>query len=183
MKEYVFDKQRFLIEVTITGIFCFAIMILAIILALTGYLAPLMIGIACIAAYTCWNSFVSKSNSEKVIVDDTSIRFYAYHREDVYTLSEIRQLRIREFPSSGKMYIRIDHYNAFKGRYWLQTNLFSDGKELFHKLLDIEYAMHPDTLKARARRVNSEYLDAEKKGLFEKGKQKRRRKCIVIKRK
>jgi hypothetical protein len=66
---------------------------------------------------------------------------------------------IREFPSSGKMYLRVGKTTLLHGRYWLQTKVFTDGRELFQALLDIEYAKNPDTIKARARRVNTEYLE------------------------
>ena len=59
------------------------------------------------------------------------------------------------------MYIRINDSSLFKGRYWLQTRVMTDGRELFQRICDLEFRIHPDTLKARARRVNSEYLEAE----------------------
>ena len=37
----------------------------------------------------------------------------------------------------------------------------TDGKELFQRMTDIEYAKHPETIKARARRINTEYLEHE----------------------
>lgn len=181
MKEYTYDKRAFFIEVTITGIFSAIIMAGAIILAVLGILTPLMLAIAVIAGYSCWNTYVSKSNTETVTVDDEYISFSVYGREDKYLMKDIEQFRIREFPSSGKMYIRMNKSNAFKGRYWLQTKVFSDGKELFRSLLDIEYKLHPDTLKARARRVNTEYIEAEKSGKF--SKKRRRGKRLIIKRK
>lgn len=163
MKEYTYNDKSFLMEVTITGLFCGFITIVCLILACLGFLSGLMVFIAIVAGYSFWNCFISKSNSQKVILDDDYISFKTYNREDRFAFNDIKRLRIREFPTSGKMYIRINDSTAFKGRYWIQTKVFSDGNELFRKLLDIEYEMHPDTLKARARRVNTEYMEAEKK--------------------
>ena len=50
-----------------------------------------------------------------------------------------------------------------KGRYWLNTRNYNDGQELFRLLLDMEYEKHPESLKARARRVNTEYNAQVKK--------------------
>lgn len=179
MKEYSYDKRSFLVGVTITSIFCLVLMVVCLLLALFNIMPALLCFVALVAFYTVWNSFISKSNSQKVIITDTSIQFYCYHRLDTYVIKDIERLSIREFPTSGKMYIRMNHPTIFKGRYWLQTKLFSDGNELFRSLLDLEYKLHPDTLKARARRVNSAYIEAEKKGLY---KRKRKHRFIIHRR-
>ena len=51
----------------------------------------------------------------------------------------------------------------------------TDGQELFSKILDIEYQLHPDTIKARARRTNTKYLQIEQQ-LKETRKQKSKEK-------
>lgn len=161
MKVYQYDKRLFLIEVKVTGYFCIAVIFLCLYMALNNVAPGLMIMAALIAFYTVWNTFISHSNPEIVKFEENAISFSSFQKEDRYTFEDIKQFRIREFPSSGKMYIRINNSNLFKGRYWVQTSQFNDGKELFHKLLDMEYEMHPDTLKARARRVNTEYREAQ----------------------
>lgn len=172
MKSYMYDKKLFFVEVTFTGIFCILACFTCICLAIVGYLPQLMIFLAIIAIYNVWNTFISKSTSEEVVINKDFISFNAYKRCDKYILTEIKRLRIREFPSSGKMYIRINDSSLLKGRYWIQTKQFENGKELFHALLDIEYEMHPETLKARARRVNTEYIEAAKH-VIPKAKKKR----------
>lgn len=163
-KKYHYDKLLFLFDVKITGGFCLLIVFVCLYLAIRGIVnAPLMIIAAIIAFYTMWNSFIAKTNTQIVTINDQAISFYAFGREDVYELADIKKLRIREFPTGGKMYIRINDYGLMQGRYWIQFKKFSDGPELFKKFLDIEYELHPDTLKARARRVNTEYLEMEKK--------------------
>lgn len=162
MKSYMYGKRSFFIQVTFTGIFCIIICFTCVLLAFVGYMPQMMLFFTLVAAYNVWNTFISKSTSEEVIIDDEYISFSAYNHCDKYLFSDIKKLRIREFPSSGKMYIRVNESSVLKGRYWIQTKQFENGKELFRALLDLEYKMHPDTLKARARTVNTEYLEAEK---------------------
>lgn len=180
MKVYTYSKTAFFMQVKFTGIFCIVVAILTLLSAVSGYMSGLMLFISLVALYQVWNTFISHSNPEKVILDEDTICFSSFQKEDQFIISEIKQLRVREFPSSGKMYIRIDNASILHGRYWLQTSQFNDGKELFRALLDIEYKKHPDTLKARARTVNTEYINA---GVSRNGtKKKRQRKMIRVNR-
>lgn len=163
MKEYKFDRKIFNVEITLTGVFCIVIILACIAGAIMNKLPGLLIFAAVIAAYTAWNDFVSISNPEKVVISDDFISFYAFGREHKYPLSDISQFRVREFPTSGKIFLRVNNANIFKGRYWLHTKMFSDGKELFTIIRDMEFKIHPDSLKARARIVNTEFAEAERK--------------------
>lgn len=123
------------------------------------FLAPgLLILFAVVALNQVWNTFVAIANPRVVTIDDGSIAFSAFGRTDRYELPAIREFRIREFPTAGKMYVRVNGGGATRGRYWIQTRVMTEGDDLFRKLLDIEYAKHPDSIKARARRVNSKFM-------------------------
>lgn len=162
MKTYSFDKKTFMVEVTLTGIFAGGIMIYSLVNIVMGNAAVLFAIVLLVAAYTAWNDFISISNPDTVKINENSISFLAYGREHSYLLSDIKNFRIREFPSSGKIFLRVNKSGLLKGRYWIHTKMFDDGKELFDTLRDMEYNIHPDSLKARARRVNTEYIRAQK---------------------
>jgi len=175
MKTYTYDKTRYLISVTITGIFCVLLCLFALVMIALNKMRPLMALVLLVAGYTAFNYFVAKSTPSIVKINDKAISFYAFGREDTYPLKGLKQLTIREFPSNLKMYIRIGDYGLYKGRYWVQGKMFEDGKEMFRKLLDIEYKLFPNTLKARARTTNTEYIEAKKKGEIVKNKYGRKR--------
>lgn len=158
MKEYRYNRQSFFIQVKFTGWFCIAIAVTTLVLGLTGTYAPLMIFLSVIALYTAWNTFISRSTVEIVRMDENEIQFETFGKVVTYPIQDLKVFKIREFPSSGKMYLRINDYDAIKGRYWIQTAQFNDGKELFLKLIDLEYKLFPETLKSRARTVNTEYI-------------------------
>jgi hypothetical protein len=170
---YSYLKRYFFIEVTLTGIVCLAALLVCPYLAYRGIAPGIMIVLMVPAAYQVWNTFVAIANPQMVEIDDEAIAFSAWGRTDRYAWNDVTSFRVREFPSAGKIYIRINNSGLLRGRYWLQTRVMTDGRELFQRICDLEYKIHPDTLKARARKVNSEYLEAEKASDDEKPKSRR----------
>lgn len=170
---YSYLKRYFFIEVTLTGIVCLAALLVCPYLAYKGIAPGIMIVLMVPAAYQVWNTFVAIANPQTVEIDDEAIAFSAWGRTDRYLWNDVTSFRVREFPSAGKIYIRVNNSGLLRGRYWLQTRVMTDGRELFQRICDLEYKIHPDTLKARARRVNSEYLEAEKASDDEKPKSRR----------
>lgn len=181
-KCYTYQNPYYQIEVLGTGIFCILIFLVCIWCIVTNQFIGRALGFlfAIPAGYQVWNTFVSLSNPQKVCIDETNdtLTFSGLGRCDTYKLSELSAFLVRPFPSSGKLYIRVNNHNLLKGRYWVPTKVFSDGKELFDWCLEKEYTLHPDTLKARARRVNQEYIDNadEIKALRAKNKNKIKKK-------
>lgn len=157
MKHYQYEKKRFMVQVTITGIFCAILAMISIVFMVQGFMPAIMAIVFIVSVYTVFNTFIAKTTPETIDISKHQITFGAYNQEARYTISQLKEFRIREFPTSGKMYIRVNDYSLLKGRYWVQTKMFNDSKELFMELLDIEYTLHPESLKARARRVNTEY--------------------------
>ncbi len=159
---YTYMKRYFLIEVQLTAVISALALILCTVWAFMGIYPPLMVLIDIAAFYQLWNTFVAIANPREVTLTDEEISFSCWGRTESYRIDELKEFRVREFPTAGKMYIRVNDHNIFHGRYWLQTQQMTNGKELFQRIQDLEYAIHPDTLKARARRVNTEYIEAEK---------------------
>lgn len=156
--KYTYSKSKYFIDQTLTGVISLVgIIIIPIVYFLYDFstVLPIIFFITCV--YTFWNSFVAKVNSEIVGISETKVSFEAYGKKDVYSLDKIEKMNIREFPSSGKMYIRIYNNNK-KNRYWIHTKRFEEGLQLFHKLRDVEYTKHPETIKSKARTVNTRYL-------------------------
>ena len=184
-RTFVYEPPFYHIEVTAVGVVCAVLLAACVWMAVTGAglgtELAVVVGVVCF--YQVWNTFVSLSNPEKVIVDDDAgtITFSGYGRSDTYVISELTTFLVRPFPSSGKTYVRVNDHSLVRGRYWVPTKMFNDSRELFDYLCDLEYRVHPDSIKARARNVNQEYIDnADKiKAVQEREraerKQKRRR--------
>lgn len=105
--------------------------------------------------YSVVNNFVLKVNSEIVEVGEDAISFEAYGKKDSYAISEVESIQLKEFPSSGKIFVRVTDNSKKQKKYWIHTASFEEGKALFKELLDIEYHKHPERLKAIARSTST----------------------------
>ena len=150
MNEFKYNRLLYLFDVIITGIVAIGAFIASLVYFHSNLSLLLLIGIVCI--YTIWNSFVSKVHPEKIVIKENEIVFESFNSKDRYYID------VREFPSSGKLYLRIGNEQLQKGRYWINTKNYNNGKELFQLFRDLDYKINPDSLKSKARRVNTEYL-------------------------
>lgn len=157
MGTYTYDSAMFNVSVVFTGVFCIALAIVGVLGAVGfGPLPPgLAAVVALIALYQVWNTFVAIANPRQVIVSERSLSFLAFGREDRFPLDQIDELKVREFP--GKLYVRVNGGGLLRGRYWVQTGRMDGGETLFRWFEDFEYQMHPNTVKATARRSSEVY--------------------------
>ena len=156
MNEFKYNKLLYLFDVIITGIVAIGAFIASLVYFHSNLSLLLLIGIVCI--YTIWNSFVSKVHPEKIVIKENEIVFESFNSKDRYYIDGTDRFQLREFPSSGKLYLRIGNEQLQKGRYWINTKNYNNGKELFQLFRDLDYKINPDSLKSKARRVNTEYL-------------------------
>ena len=156
MNEFKYNRLLYLFDVIITGIVAIGAFIASLVYFHSHLSLLLLIGIVCI--YTIWNSFVSKVHPEKIVIKENEIVFESFNSKDRYYIDGTDRFQLREFPSSGKLYLRIGNEQLQKGRYWINTKNYNNGKELFQLFRDLDYKINPDSLKSKARRVNTEYL-------------------------
>lgn len=156
MNEFKYNRLLYLFDVIITGIVAIGAFIASLVYFHSNLSLLLLIGIVCI--YTIWNSFVSKVHPEKIVIKENEIVFESFNSKDRYYIDGTDRFQLREFPSSGKLYLRIGYAQLQKGRYWINTKNYNNGKELFQLFRDLDYKINPDSLKSKARRVNTEYL-------------------------
>ena len=92
------------------------------------------------------------------MIKENEIVFESFNSKAKYYIDGSDRFQLREFPSSGKLYLRIGKAQFQKGRYWINTKNYNNGKELFEIFRDLDYKINPESLKSKARRVNTEYL-------------------------
>ena len=156
MNEFKYNKLLYLFDVIITGIVAIGAFIASLVYFHSNLSLLVLVGIVCI--YTMWNSFVSKVHPEKIVIKGNEIVFESFNSKDSYYIDGTDRFQLREFPSSGKLYLRIGKAQFKKGRYWINTKNYNNGKELFELFRDLDYQINPESLKSKARRVNTEYL-------------------------
>ena len=156
MNEFKYNRLLYLFDVIITGIVAIGAFIASLVYFHSNLSLLLLVGI--VSIYTMWNSFVSKVHPEKIVIKENEIVFETFNSKDRYYIDGTDRFQLREFPSSGKLYLRIGNEQLQKGRYWINTKNYNNGKELFQLFRDLDYKINPDSLKSKARRVNTEYL-------------------------
>ncbi|MCI8401264.1 MAG: hypothetical protein HFI38_04085 [Lachnospiraceae bacterium] len=167
MRTYEYDPAIYARKITLIGGFCALIFLYSIYSLIVSGGNVIWIAAAIISAYTVWETFISLSNPSKVIVDADSITFCAYGREHRYLWSDINRFRVKEFVGARKLFVRINEASILKGRYWLHCYYFNDTDLLYKYIVDKEYLIHPDSLKARAR-------ESGEKDLAERAEKKKR---------
>lgn len=157
MKKYIYDSRRYIVSVTIPGIF----MILILIYALFNNYMNLSINIyslmIVICTYGIFNTFVSSSNPKMITMDNKYVCFSSFNTTHEYEIKAIKKIKIREFHDK-KMYLKINEGGFFKGRYWIKTNMFNDSIELYNYFIELEECLHPESLKFRNKRLKSNEL-------------------------
>ena len=156
MNEFKYNRLLYLFDVIITGIVAIGAFIVSLVYFHSNLSLLLLVGIVCI--YTMWNAFVSKVHPEKIVIKENEIVFESFNSKAQYYIDGSDRFQLREFPSSGKLYLRIGNEQLQKGRYWINTKNYNNGKELFEIFRDLDYKINPESLKSKARRVNTEYL-------------------------
>lgn len=156
MNEFKYNRLLYIFDVIITGIVAIGAFIASLVYFHSNLSLLLLVGI--VSIYTMWNSFVSKVHPEKIVIKENEIVFESFNSKDRYYIDGTDRFQLREFPSSGKLYLRIGNAQIQKGRYWINTKNYNNGKELFQLFRELDYKINPDSLKSKARRVNTEYL-------------------------
>lgn len=156
-KTYIFQDPYYTIEVPVTTAICAAAIFYCAFHAIRGDVLtpPLMLLFMTAAIYQVWNALISRAYPRKVTVDDDSMSFSLFGRTDRYAIDGITEMKVRANPRNGGMFVRINDPSLFRGRYWLNTKYFSDGRELFDYIEGLEMRIHPQGLKARARNSKS----------------------------
>lgn len=156
-KTYTYLEPYFTIEVTATTAFCALVVVAVAYLMVHGgfWLSDGVLALFGVAAiYQVWNVGVSRANPRTVTYDEgaDTLEFSLYKVTHSYHVPELRSLLVRSNPQSGIMFLRVGEPTPLRGRYWVPTRLFSDGRELFDLILDLEYRVDPNSLRAQARR-------------------------------
>ena len=158
-KTYTYQEPFFTMEVKVEGGFC---AFLTVLLAWNAYTNLFGMGIlfaifAIVAFYQTWKTFIARCYSHSVTIGDDEISFELFGRSQTYKISELKEFQIRGGSRGGKMYVRVGKHNALHGRFWISTDVYEDGEELASRLIEIENAVDPDSLRVQARRTNTEY--------------------------
>jgi hypothetical protein len=149
-KEYIYDSKGYFTHITLTAYFCIVIVLVSAGMIIAGYNRSVFALIALVAGYTVWNTFISRSNPSRVILEEDGISFEAYGKTTKYLFTDIKSFLAKDFRGSGKIFLRVNKSSLLRGRYWIHTKECNDSDELYLYILKLEHQTHPNNMKARA---------------------------------
>lgn len=165
-REYLFDKKTFMIRVVYAGILALIVLIFGMHSIIMGSsITSFWILICFLCVYTIMTNFISISYPRKIVIDDDKISFSAFNKSHVYSRKELESFKVKERQLSKKLYIRVNKPSLIKGRYWIDLSAYNDYEELRKTILEIEEAVHPDSLKAKIKKNNAMYEERKKKNV------------------
>lgn len=155
-KKYIYDSKRYAVRITGIGYFSIFLLIYGIYMLFTSGFNGMYLGMIGICVYIIYETFITCANPNEVIISDRKITFKDPRRTDTYNWSDIKDWRVKELPNRKQVYIRInkDNFDIRKGRYWVFCLYFNDCDELYKYLVEKEFEIHPDSLKAKSRKTS-----------------------------
>jgi hypothetical protein len=85
---------------------------------------------------------IGLSHPKKIVNSSKSIEFYSFGRRHMYRWKDVKNINIREFPFSKKVYVRMNNASFSKGRYWVSLDYMDDSEELIKDLKMEEASRH-----------------------------------------
>lgn len=154
MKQYTYRHSRYVLQMTLPGVFTFIIGVYSLYCFIAGNQNVFWLFIFLICGYNVWNLFVSLSNPSVIMIGDDKLILGAYSRQHTYDLNAIEHFTMRALAGNSRLYITIGNGGLLRGRYWIRLEEFNDKEELkifFENLYD---RINPDSLFTAARKQN-----------------------------
>lgn len=161
--EYRYSPHAYAWRVLIQGVICALLAVYGIfeLVVNRNYLLGIF---AVVGAYGAVKTFLSNMYPRAIRFEDDTVSFVGVTgSSQSYTISELKNVRLRENPSTRRLFVRMDGDNFMKGRYWLDVRFYDKPEELFWRVCDIEVASNPKSLRARARLSNAHTKDTRTK--------------------
>lgn len=153
-KIFLSNKPKFMARVIVPSLFSIAIFVWSVVQYIkSGSL--LLPFIAILAFLLAFDNIVALSHPERIELDDEKIDLYAFGRKHTYYWSNIRRVSVRTAFYQNRIYLRLGKSEFIRGRYWIDGDLYNDGKELIALLSQKEAEIHPMLEKFSRRSANT----------------------------
>lgn len=149
---YKYDTKKYFVKIILTSIFIGFLLIYAIIKNISNLNISIYTFIIIASLYELFNIYIAMCKPSEIELTDEVVIFKSFNKERKYEIKNLKFMMIKEL-SNKKLYLRIDNYNFFKGRYWLDTKSYENNQELYVNLLELERSVNPNQLKYNTRRI------------------------------
>lgn len=151
MKTYKYNSLRYFLAVTAQIILLIFILIWGVVGILGDNPQKIHTLVVIAIPVLLLTTIGAISQPDKVTDDGGTITFFGFGRKHEYYWHELNFLRVREFPFTDRVYIRVGKGKLFSGRYWLDILQFENGGELLEKFKEVERRLHPEVAKYQKR--------------------------------
>ena len=151
---YKYNKKKYFITVTLTSIFIVFLLIYAVIKNIFDFNINIYTFIILASSYELFNIYIAGVKPLEIELDSQKLVMRGYHKEDIYEIQDLKYMMTKEL-ANKRLYLRINKYSLFKGRYWLDTKSYENSENLYMNIMELERLICPNQLKYnhRNRRV------------------------------
>lgn len=156
-KEYRYDSLRYMLGVSIPTFLASILSIYSVYQYYTGGKNKFYLFLFITCTMIAIDHFFALTHPKVIVDNEEKIQLYSFGREHTYVWNDIEKINVRKAAFTNKIYLRLGNTSFFKGRYWINIDLFNDGNELLEILKDHEAKLHPmmDRFNRRStRRIN-----------------------------
>ena len=143
---YKYNKKKYFITVTLTSIFIIFLLIYAVIKNIFDFNINIYTFIILASCYELFNIYIAGVRPLEIELDSQKLVMKGYHKEDVYEIQDLKYMMTKEL-ANKRLYLRINKYSLFKGRYWIDTKSYENSENLYLNIMELERLICPNQLK------------------------------------
>ena len=151
---YKYNKKKYFITVTLTSIFIIFLLIYAVIKNIFNFSINIYTFIILASCYELFNIYIAGVKPLEIELDSQRLILKGYRKEDIYEIQDLKYMMTKEL-ANKRLYLRVNNYSLFKGRYWIDTKSYENSENLYLNIMELERLICPNQLKYnhRNRRV------------------------------
>ena len=143
---YKYDKKKYFITVTLTSIFIVLLLIYAVIKNILDFNINIYTFIILASCYELFNIYIAGVKPLEIDLDSHRFILRGYRKEDIYEIQDLKYMMTQEL-ANKKLYLRINQYSLFRGRYWIDTKSYENSENLYLNIMELERLICPNQLK------------------------------------
>ena len=151
---YKYDNNKSFFTVTITKNNIIFLLIYAVIKNILNFNVNIYTFIILASCYELFNIYIAGVKPLEIELDNQRLVLRGYRKEDIYEIQDLKYMMTKEL-ANRRLYLRINNYSLFRGRYWIDTKSYENSENLYLNLMELERLICPNQLKYnhRSRKV------------------------------
>lgn len=145
MKTYTYKNVRYLMAVKLPAFLMLVSFLYSMLILSEKPKSALYFIVAVCSLLVFLNFVITLSFPEVIKDDDNEIQFCSFGRKHTYYWNDVKKMKVKEINFAKKIYLRIGDNTLLRGKYWIDIEMFNDGKELYDKFKFYENKLRSNT--------------------------------------